>query len=95
MKIDPWSDSILIGSPTNVKNLMRALVIVWALIFLRGTASGNRVAAHIIDSKQLFPDLLFRTGPTQSTSTLLNGSSTAGIGFNGAIGGFWLGFPTT
>jgi len=38
---------------------------------------------------------LFRTLPTQSMMTLLNGSSKPGIGFNGAGGIFWFGFLTT
>ena len=84
-----------LGSPTKVKNLVSALIMVWALIFLSGNASGKRVATHIIVSKYWLPDLVFGNGPTQSMSTLLKGSATAGIGFNGALGGCWLGLPTT
>lgn len=40
----------------------------------------------------IIPDIVFGKGPTRSTSTLLNGSSTGRIGFSGATKGFWLRF---
>jgi len=95
MKFDPWSDCIDLGSPTNVKNLIRALTIVGVLIFLSGIASGKRVDVHMIVNKYAFPVLVFGKGPTQSIRTLLKGSSKAGIGRSGAGGIFWLGLPTT
>jgi len=52
------------------------------------------MATHMIVSKYWLPDLVFGNGPTQSISTLPNGSSTAGMGFKGALGGCWLGLPT-
>ena len=54
--------------------------MVLALMFLKGIASGNLVEAHIIVSRNLFPDLVFGNGPTQSIMTLLKGSLNAGIG---------------
>ena len=57
-------------------------------MFLSGTASGNRVLVHIIVNRNWFPDLVLGSGPTQSISTLLNGSPTAGIGLSGAECGF-------
>ena len=71
------------GNPTKVKNFIRALTMVLALMFLKGIASGNLVEAHIIVSRNSFPDLVFGNGPTQSIMTLLKGSSKAGIGCNG------------
>ena len=66
-----------------------------ALILRRGMASGNRVKAHITVSEYWFPALVLGNGPTQSTITLLKGSSTAGIGCSGATGTFRFGFPTS
>ena len=43
----PWSDYIELGRPTSVENLVKALTSVFALIFLKGTASGNLVDAHM------------------------------------------------
>ena len=51
-----------------------------ALVFLSGMASGKRVEAHIIVSNYIFPYLVLGSGPTQSTTTLLNESSKAGTG---------------
>ena len=51
MKLEPWSDWIALGSPTSVKNFVKALTIVLALMFLRGTASGNLVDAHMMVNK--------------------------------------------
>ena len=76
------------GYPTKVKNFIRALTMVLALMFLKGIASGNLVEAHIIVSRNSFPDLVFGNGPTQSIMTLLKGSSKAGIGCKGARGIF-------
>ena len=75
-----------LGSPTNVKNFASALITVWALIFLRGIASGSPVTIHIIVNRYVFPDLVLGKGPMQSTSIRLNGSSTGGIGFSRATG---------
>ena len=86
MKLDPWSDWIDFGRPTNVKNFVIAWTIVLAVMFLKGIASGNRVEAHIIVSKYWLPFLVFGNGPTQSMRILLKGSSNAGIGFRGALG---------
>jgi hypothetical protein len=94
VKFVPWSDWTDLGNPKMVKNLVRAFTIVLALIFLKGIASGNLVPAHIIVNKYSFPDFVLGKGPTQSTRILLNGSSNAGIGFKGALGGDWLDFPT-
>ena len=77
-----------------VKNLISAFTMVGALIFCTGTASGNLVFTHIIVSRYWLPDLVLGRGPTQSTNTLLNDSSVAGIGLKGAGLGFWLGFLT-
>jgi len=49
--LEPWSDWIELGRPTNVKNFVKALTIVFALIFLRGMASGNLVDAHMMVNK--------------------------------------------
>ena len=76
------------GRPTKVKNLVSAFIIVGALIFLTGTASGNLVATHIMVKRYWLPDLVIGRGPTQSINTLLKGSSMAGMGFNGAGFGF-------
>ena len=65
--------------------------MVFALMFRRGTASGNRVAAHMMVNKYWLPDLDLGNGPTQSMITLEKGSPIAGMGCNGATGGFnWL-----
>ena len=40
-----------LGRPTSVKNLVKALTIDFALMFLRGMASGNVVDAHMIVNK--------------------------------------------
>ena len=74
-----------------MKNFSRAFTIFGALMFLRGNASGKRVDRHIIASKYWLPARVFGRGRTQSMTAWLNGSSTAGIGFNG---GLRLGFPT-
>ena len=62
-------------------------------MFLSGMASGNLVDAHIIVRRYWFPLLAFGSGPTQSTITLLKGSSNAGMGCSGDTGMVWLGFP--
>ena len=95
MKLLPWSLWTDFGNPTNVKNLVKAFTILGAFMFLKGIASGNLVEAHMIVNKYSLPVLVLGRGPTQSIITLLNGSSNAGIGFNGALGIFWFGFPTT
>ena len=68
-----------------MKNLTKALTMVFVLIFLRGTASGKRVEAHIIVKRYSFPDLVFGNGPTQSIMVLLNVSTNAGICCNPAL----------
>ena len=73
IKLEPVSDWIELGRPTCVKNLVEALTITFALIFLEGIPSGNLVA-HIVVRKYWFPDLVLGSGPTQSTMILLNGS---------------------
>ena len=88
MKFDPWSDWTDFGNPKIVKNLVRALITLLALIFRNGIASGNLVDAHIIVNKYSCPDFVLGSGPTQSTIILLKGSSKAGIGLRGALGGF-------
>ena len=52
-------------------------------------ASGNLVEAHIMVKKYWFLDLVFGKGATQSIITLLNGSSSAGLGLVGGTGIFW------
>ena len=69
-----------------MKNVTKALTMVFVLIFLKGIASGKRVEAHIIVKRYLFPDLAFGSGPTQSIMFLLKDSSNAGIGCNSALG---------
>ena len=78
-----------------MKNLTKALTIVFDLIFLKGIASGKRVEAHIIVMRYFLPDLVFGHGPTQSIMIPLKGSSNAGIGCNPALDITWLSFPTT
>jgi hypothetical protein len=73
--------------------IVKALVIVLALIFLSGIASGKGVEAHIIVSNYRFPYLVLESGPTQSTITLLKESSKAGTGRSVAAWMFWFGFP--
>jgi hypothetical protein len=77
-----------------VKNFTSAFTTFLVVIFLMGIASGNLVEAHMIVSKYSNPDLVFGSGPTQSMRTVLNGSPNAGIGWRGALGIVWLGFPT-
>lgn len=62
--------------------------MVFALIFLSGMASGNRIDVHMMVSKYWFPDPVLGKRPTQSTNTRLKGSSNAGIGCRGAYGIF-------
>ena len=56
-------------------------------MFLNGIALGNLVAVDITVNKYWFPFLVLGWGPTQSTITLLKGSSITGIGTNGATWG--------
>ena len=42
-----------------MKNLIKALTIVAALMFLSAIASGKRVEAHIIVKRYWLPDLVF------------------------------------
>ena len=44
--------------------IVKALVIVLALILLSGMTSGKRVEAHIIVSSYIFPYLVVGSGPT-------------------------------
>ncbi len=94
MKLEPWSDWIDFGNPTWEKKLIRHFTTFFALIFLRGIASGNLVEEHIIVSKYSLPDLVLGNGPTQSTITWLQGSWKAGVGYKGGLGIIWLGLPT-
>lgn len=71
----PWSDWNVLGAPTKQKNFVRALTMVFALLFLSGVTSGNRVDVHIMVSKYEFTDQVLSKGPTQSTYTRLRGSS--------------------
>jgi len=48
-------------------------------MFVSRIASGNLVEAHIMVSRYWLPALVHDNGPTQSTVTLLNSSSTAGL----------------
>ena len=57
--------------------MVRALIIVLALIFLSGMAIEKRVEAHIIVSKYIFPYLVLGSSLTQSTTTLLKNYSKA------------------
>ena len=84
-----------LGRPIKVKNLIRALTMLGALMFLKGMASGNLVDVHIMVSKYWLPALVLGSGPTQSTKTRLNGSSIAGIGISGATRLHWFGIPVT
>ena len=86
MKFEPWSDWIELGRPTREKNLVKALTMIFVLIFLKVIASGNPVDAHMIVSRSWFPDFVFGNGPTQSTIIWLKGSLIAGIGSSGAFG---------
>ncbi len=94
MKLVPWSVWIISGKPNVVKNLINALVMAGAVIFLRGIASGKRVDMHITVSRNWLPAFVLGNGPTQSTRTCSNGSPTAGIGCSGAGCTTWLGLPT-
>ena len=69
-----------------MKNFTNAFIMVGALIFLSGMASGKRVDAHIIVNRYELPALVVGRGPTQSMMIRLNGSSKAGIGKRGAWG---------
>ena len=64
-------------NPTIVKNFITALKMALALMFLKGVASGNPLEAHIIMSRNLFPDHAFGNGPIQSIIILLKVSSKA------------------
>ncbi len=70
--------------PNCVKNLVKALIMTWDNIFLKGIASRNLVEVHMIVNRSLFKDFVFGMGLKQSIITLLNGSSIAGTGFSGA-----------
>ena len=69
-----------------MKNLIRAFIIIFVLIFLKGIAPGKRFETHIIVKRYSLPDLVFDNGPIQSIMILLKGSSNAGIGFSPALG---------
>ena len=88
MKFDPRLVCITLGSPTLEKKLITASTIFLADIALNRIASGNRVAAHIIVRIYLCLAFVSGNGPTQSTITRLNGSSTTGISWSGAGGYF-------
>ena len=91
--LEPWSDWIELGRPTGVKSLVKALTMTFALIFLKGTASGNLLDAHMMVIKYWCPDLFLGSGSKQSTMILLlDGSWRAGSGCNGTFGTIWFGF---
>ena len=87
IKLETWSDWMCLGDPTKVKNLISALMIVGALLFLTVTASGNLVVTHIVVKIYWLPDLVLGRGPPQSINILLKGSSVE-MGFNGTGFGF-------
>jgi hypothetical protein len=75
----------VLGRPTKEKNkIVRALIIILALIFLSEMTIEKRVEAHIIVSKYRFPYLASGSGSTQSTITLLKDSSKEGTDRSGA-----------
>ena len=74
-----------------MKNLTKALTMIFVLIFLKRIASGKRVEARIIVKRYSFPGLVFGKGPTQSIMILLKCSSNAGSGCNPPLGMTWLG----
>jgi hypothetical protein len=75
--------------------IVRALIIILALIFLSGMAIEKRVEAHIIVSKYWFPYLASGSGSTQSTITLLKDYSKEGTDRSGATRMLWIGFTIT
>ena len=90
--LEPWSDWIELGRPTGVKSLVKALTMTFALIFLKGTASGNLLDAHMMVIKYWCPDLFLGSGSQESTMILLlDGSWRAGSGCNGTFGTIWFG----
>ena len=92
-KLVPWSVWIILGSPKVAKNFINACITTGAVIFRKGTASGKRVAVHMIVSRNWLPVFVFGNGPTQSIRIFSNGSPITGIGHKGAGGIVWLGFP--
>ena len=60
--LKPWSDWIELGRPTGGKSLVKALTITFALIFLKGMASGNLLDAHMMVIKYWCPDLFLGSG---------------------------------
>jgi hypothetical protein len=69
--------------------IVRALIIVLVLIFLSGMAIEKRVVIYI------FPYLVLGSVLTQSTITLLEDYSKAGMGRSRATRMFWFGFHIT
>ena len=90
IKFESCSDWIELGRPNREKNLVKALTMVFDLIFPKGIASGNLVDAHMIVSRYWFPDFVFGSGLTHSTIIWLKGSLVAGIGCSGAFGMYGL-----
>lgn len=76
-------------------NLINALIMTGAVIFLSGTASWKRVAEHIMVSKNWLPSFDLGKGPTQSKIICSNYTQMTGIGINGAGGIFLFGLPVT
>ena len=94
MKLDAWSDWSSFARPYLVKNWIRASTTFLAVILLKETASENRVDTSMMINRNWKPDLVLGKGPTQSTKTLLYGSSKVGIGIRGAGLTAGCGFPT-
>jgi hypothetical protein len=64
-----WTLGCLNNLQQDNAKIVKALVIVLALILLSGMTSGKRVEAHIIVSSYIFPYLVLGSGPTQSRIT--------------------------
>ena len=93
-KVWPVVRLYVLGEPHKCKEFFKCFDYSVGSDIPKGIASGNLVTVYIIVNRLVFPDLVLGKGPTQSTSIQLNCSSTGGIGFSRATGGFWLGFPT-
>ena len=82
--MDPHLTELFLEDPQRKNKIVRALIIILALIFLSGMAIEKRVEPHIIVSKYMFPYLASGSGTTQSTITLLKYSSKEGTDRSGA-----------
>ena len=80
-----WSDLIELGRPTSLKNLVKALTIAFALIFLKSTVSGNLVDTHMMVNKYWCPDLVWGIGPSRPLSLLIGFDWVFFLGFQGGI----------